>query len=116
MGAPTAVVAATARLLVVHLLLATVVVAAGVVAQHPASTPDPVDDPDPSTPTRVEVLLDTHDCWTGAAPAHVGIPGHVVITRPGEAPVYVGTRVTGRALEQVVDGVDHGLTIHGFCV
>lgn len=61
-------------------------------------------------------LVEKHDCWTGEPPADmVGvIPGHVVVTQ-GVAPVYGGDKLVGQALEQLFDGKDHGLTVHGFC-
>lgn len=65
-----------------------------------------------------DALLAEHDCWTGAAPADMQgqIPGHVVATKPGAiAPTYGGERMVGKALGQVFDGEDHGLTIYGFC-
>lgn len=58
-------------------------------------------------------LVEAHDCWTSRGPVGV-IPGHVVVTRGGVA-VYGGVRLTGLALEQAFDGIDHGLTVHGFC-
>lgn len=42
------------------------------------------------------------------------VPGHVVVTRDGRTR-YVGSRATGKALEQVSGGGDHGLTVHCFC-
>ncbi len=54
-------------------------------------------------------LLDEHDCWTDNAPEGV-IPGHVV-TNNG----YRGAAEVGRALEQLFEGTDHGLTVYGFC-
>lgn len=67
------------------------------------------------TVTAAELVAE-HDCWTGDAPADmVGeIPGHVVVTIDGE-PRYAGDRLVGRALEQLFDGVDHGLVVAGFC-
>ena len=63
-----------------------------------------------------EVLLEAHDCWTGPAPADARgvVPGHVVVTVDGRTR-YAGERTTSEALEQVFGGVDHGLTVHGFC-
>lgn len=70
----------------------------------------------PANPAT-ELLVD-HDCWTGPGPAAMRgqIPGHVVVTLPGdEHPTYAGPAVTADALEQLFDGVDHHLTIWGFC-
>lgn len=60
-------------------------------------------------------LIAERDCWVGEGPAGV-VPGHVVVTKPGRvAPTYGGARLTGMALQQVFEGVDHGLRVHGFC-
>jgi hypothetical protein len=57
-----------------------------------------------------------HDCWSGDAPADMQgiLPGHVVVTIDGR-PRYAGERMVGKALEQVFEGADHGLTVHAFC-
>ncbi len=70
----------------------------------------------PDVTTSTAALIAAHDCWTGEAPADMAgtIPGHVVVSVDGVAR-YAGERMVGRALEQVFDGVDHGLAIHGFC-
>ena len=62
-------------------------------------------------------LVAKHHCWTGVAPADmVGeLPGHVVVTSPNGNPAYGGERMVGKALDQVFGGVDHGLTVAGFC-
>ncbi len=60
-----------------------------------------------------EALVAEHGCWTGAAPAGV-IAHHVVVTVDGLTR-YAGQRLTDRAIEQAVFGVDHGLVVHGFC-
>jgi len=61
-------------------------------------------------------LLARHHCWSGPAPDGA-FPGHVILTvRPGEGPQLRGPRWVARALEQIFDGVDHGIeTVHGFC-
>lgn len=61
-------------------------------------------------------LIEKHKCWTGEAPADMQgqMPGHVVVTK-GVAPVYGGSHLVGQALEQIFEGKDHGLTVHGFC-
>ena len=41
-------------------------------------------------------------------------PTHVVVTVEGITR-YAGRRMTDRAVEQAVFGVDHGLTVHTFC-
>jgi len=100
------------RIKLVHNLLAALVLVAlgvgGVATQTTvyAERPEVSDSP--------AALLAEHDCWTGEAPADVVIPGHVVVSVDGEAR-YGGERMVGKALEQVFDGVDHGLTVWGFC-
>lgn len=62
-------------------------------------------------------LVERHGCWTGQPPADMEgvIPGHVVVTAPGQDPRYAGEAMVAKALGQVFDGEDHGLTIHAFC-
>lgn len=49
-------------------------------------------------------------------PAEGELPGSVVVTREGAvAPIVGGEALVGQALDQAFGGVDHGLTIHGFC-
>lgn len=67
------------------------------------------------SPSAAAHLVQRHDCWTGAAPGDVTLPGHVVVTLPDGETVYGGERLVGRALAQVFDGADHGLTVHAFC-
>lgn len=76
----------------------------GISAEQPVAQGSPAD------------LVAKHDCWTGEAPADMeGVaPGHVIVTK-GVSPVYGGPRLVGQALEQIFEGVDHGLTVHGFC-
>lgn len=94
---------------------AMLLVGAGIMTLAP--TPSPVvlpTTPVESGPTAAD-LVDRHGCWSGEGPAGV-IPGHVVVTLPGDDdPTYGGHRLAGRALEQAIDGVDHDLAIHGFC-
>lgn len=75
---------------------------------------EPFDRPRPVS--HVETLIEAHDCWTDEAPGDTrGVsPGHVVVTVDGRTR-YAGERMTGKALEQLFGGVDHGLTVHGFC-
>ena len=58
-------------------------------------------------------LVAKHDCWTGEAPAGV-VPGHVVVTVGGVTRLG-GERMVSKALAQVFDGTDHGLTVSAFC-
>jgi len=70
----------------------------------------------PSAEGSPAALIAEHGCWTGKAPADMQgvVPGHVVVTVDGVTRVG-GSRAVGAALEQVFEGVDHGLTVHGFC-
>ncbi|CAI9417172.1 hypothetical protein [Nocardioides sp. T2.26MG-1] len=94
------------------------VAAAGVVVT--SSQPDATwsETNTPTTAHPAAALLAVHHCWTGDAPADMRdrIPGHVVVTLPGEdRPTYGGPWLTGRALDQVIGGAEHGLTVWGFC-
>lgn len=60
------------------------------------------------------VLLEEHDCWVGQAPPDVTVPGHVVVT-VGTRTFYAGPAMTGKALDQIFNGTDHGLVVRGFC-
>lgn len=66
--------------------------------------------------TEAASLISRNDCWTGEAPADMQgvLPGRVVATVDGDARVG-GDRMVGKALEQIFDGVDHGLRVHAFC-
>lgn len=77
------------------------------------ASPGHIDTPAADVTSKAERLVDRHDCWTKAGPTGV-IPGHVVATRDGHT-VYGGPRLTGRALDQIFNDADHGLTVHGFC-
>jgi hypothetical protein len=61
-------------------------------------------------------LLAEHDCWSGEAPVDMQgvVPGHVVVAK-GSTPRYAGATVVGQALDQIFNGVDHGLVVYGFC-
>ena len=77
-------------------------------ALSPTSAPPPAASP-------VEDLIAAHGCWVEASGAEEAVPGHVVATLADQRLVYGGARLTGQALEQVFDGVEHGLTVHAFC-
>lgn len=64
----------------------------------------------------VERLVGGHGCWTSDAPADMQgvVPGHVVVTVDGTTR-HAGPRMVGKALSQLFEGVDHGLTVHAFC-
>lgn len=53
-------------------------------------------------------LVEAHGC------TNPDNPTHAVVTVDGRTR-YVGQRLTDKAIEQAVFGVDHGLTVHGFC-
>lgn len=59
-------------------------------------------------------LIEQNDCWTGEAPADVEVPGHVVISTVKGARI-AGPRFVNMALEQIFEGTDHNLVVHGFC-
>lgn len=82
-----------------------------------ALTAEQSDDTPTPAPSKAEVLIDRHDCWSGPAPADMEgeLPGHVVVTTSAGETVYAGSRRVGQALEQVFEGADHGLTVHAFC-
>ena len=63
--------------------------AQGLVIQDSTVTPAPVADDGSDRVTR---LVDRHDCWTGAGPEGV-IPGHAVVTLPGERAALVPAEV-----------------------
>ena len=58
-------------------------------------------------------LVQANDCWTGAPPA--GKEAARVVVTVDNVTRVAGRRMTERAIEQAVFGVDHGLTVHGFC-
>lgn len=53
-------------------------------------------------------LIEQHGC------ANQGDPTHAVITVDGVTR-YVGRRLTDKAIEQAVFGVEHGMVVHSFC-
>lgn len=70
----------------------------------------------PAVPGSVRYLIEQHGCWTGEAPPDVEIPGHAVVTWPGDiAPTYGGDRAVAAALEHVFEGRHPGLEVHAFC-
>lgn len=73
----------------------------------------------PAAPAELDpatVLVDRHNCWTGNPPVDmVGkIPGHVVVTADGNTRLG-GAKMVSKALEQLFNGADNGLTVHAFC-
>jgi hypothetical protein len=76
--------------------------------------PHAVDDAEPS---RVERLVERHNCWTGDAPADVEIPGGVVMSLVGQGPRYFATdERVGQALDHMFTADDPAIAVvHGFC-
>lgn len=77
-----------------------------------------VSEPGRPATTRVEALVREHECWTGEAPTDMEgkVPGHVIVTRPGDdGPVVGGEVLVGRALEHVFEGRHPRLRVHAFC-
>ena len=84
----------------------------------PAASTGPGVLPVPTATDSPAYLIDLHNCWTGEAPDDMQgrVPGAVVATLPGHAkPTYGGPRLVAKALSQVFDGQDYGLTVHAFC-
>lgn len=68
----------------------------------------------PHQPSRAEVLVERHACWTGDAPDNVDVPGHVVWQHPDGRTVY-SARLVGPALDTLfADGNLPGRAI-AFC-
>lgn len=112
----------TFRRTIASAVVRAVLVTAGLVAGYAsvahlmpidAVSPEHRDTPAAQITTDAARLIAKHDCWTQNGPRGV-IPGHVVATREGRT-IYGGARLTGMALEQIFDGTNHGLTVHGFC-
>ncbi len=61
-------------------------------------------------------LAEKHGCWEHGEGNSGVEPTHVIATLDGEATAqYLGPEVTAQALEQVLGGTDHGLTVYAFC-
>lgn len=104
--------------LVVPLLVAVPILVAGWEQDHdaPGAPPEATVSARPNAPGSPGALIEAHDCWTGAAPTDVEIPGHVVAILPGRVTAtYGGRRLTGLALEQIFNHRKHGLTVYAFC-
>lgn len=85
----------------------------GVMVSPPAPAPAP-----PAEPSRAQLLIEKHDCWTGDAPADMKgkIPGHVVLTLKNGRTVYHGDLGVEAALQHVFEGPLPGIrTVHAFC-
>jgi hypothetical protein len=63
----------------------------------------------PAVADSAAALVEAHGCGDD-----VTDPTHAVVT-VNQRTRYVGQRLTDRAIEQAVFGVDHGLIVHGFC-
>lgn len=86
----------------------------GLMLASNATQPAPAPAPAPGSPdSLVERMGDA--CWTGPAPADVELPGHVIFSQPNQPTRLGGPRAVDRALEQLFEGIDHGLRVHAFC-
>jgi hypothetical protein len=90
-----------------HNLLATLALAC--VVMFSLANAEKVSAARPAAESSARALVEAHDCGE-----HVVNPTHAVVTIDRRTR-YVGQRMTDRAIEQAVFGVDHGLTVHGFC-
>ncbi|MGH3350874.1 MAG: hypothetical protein ACRDPS_09435 [Nocardioides sp.] len=70
----------------------------------------------PLAPGSPAALIERHDCWSKESPRDMAgrLPGHAIIAT-GATPRYVGADLTGKALDQVFAGTDHGLVVYAFC-
>lgn len=70
----------------------------------------------PLAPGSPAALIEKHDCWSADAPRDMTgrLPGHAIVAS-GPAPRYVDAHLTGKALDQVFSGEDHGLVVYAFC-
>jgi hypothetical protein len=90
-----------------HNLFATLVLAC--VVMFSLANAEKVSAARPAPDGSARALVEAHACGE-----HVTEPTHAVVTVDGVTR-YVGQRMTERAIEQAVFGIDHGLTVHGFC-
>jgi hypothetical protein len=70
------------------------------------------------TAPSANVLLEQHGCWSGPAPADMAgmVPGHAVVTWPGDrGATYGGQRAVDAGIAHVFEGRFSDLTVHGFC-
>lgn len=101
------------------LLLAALMVAAMFMGQAVGTTALPA--PDQGTAAEAMAIRPPAEGSVAALLADCedpegALPSSVVVTPEGAAaPVVGGEVLVGQALEQVFDGVDYGLTVHGFC-
>lgn len=77
----------------------------------------PVERPTAEGSPRALVEAMGDRCWTGAAPADMTgkIPGHVVFQKGFSGARVGGPAMVGKALDQLFNGADNGLTIYAFC-
>lgn len=70
----------------------------------------------PLAPGSPAALIQKHDCWSAEAPRDMTgrLPAHAIVAT-GPAPRYVDAHLTGKALDQVFSGEDHGLVVYAFC-
>ena len=67
-------------------------VSAILVMTGPTATGEPVQEQSPAQPSQAERLIERHGCWVGDAPADV-IPGHAIVSLPGEGARRVASDV-----------------------
>ncbi|MEU0313283.1 hypothetical protein [Nocardioides sp. NPDC006273] len=70
----------------------------------------------PLAPGSPAALIAQHDCWSAKAPGNMTgrLPSHAIVAT-GATPRYVDSGLTGKALDQVFEGEDHGLVVYAFC-
>lgn len=85
-------------------------------AEMTSSTPGDPMEVRPEVTDSPAALMEEHGCWTleEGQPLDVWIPGHAVVSIDSVAR-YVGPRLTGKALEQEINGIDADMQVHGFC-
>ncbi len=70
-----------------------VVLAVGLLALPGAAVVTAERPPRPTVVDPVASLVRANACWYGQAPADAGIPGHAVVTLPGQEPRLVRSQV-----------------------
>jgi hypothetical protein len=97
---------------VVNTVVATAFAGAALVVSAQHSEPAEVTNPNLTAPSYTERLIERK-----CEPVAEGtIPGHVVVTAPGDiAARYYGQEMADKALNQQFGDKPAGLTIHAFC-
>ena len=70
----------------------------------------------PVAPGSPAALIEQHGCWSKKSPHDMAgrLPSHAIVAT-GATPRYVDADLTGKALNQVFAGEDHGLVVYAFC-